>query len=259
MTTDRAQIAVVTGAGAGIGAAAARALAAAGVTVAVTDINIENAESVAGKIVADGGSAASYELDVADESQWKACIDAVTAMQGTVSILVGNAAITTPDVLGQDLGVLDLDMQLWDRVIGVNLRGNVLGCRAVIPAMRSAGGGSIVLTSSILGIQPGLGRSAYSITKAGINGLARSVSASYGRDGIRCNAVAPGYVLTDAMLSGLIPEERLQQLSATSALGRMATPDEVGAVIAFLASDAASYITGQTIVVDGGVTSHLRT
>ena len=91
------------------------------------------------------------------------------------------------------------------------------------------------MTSSILSIQPGLGRSAYSITKAGINGLARSVSASYGRDGIRCNAVAPGYVLTDAMLSGLIPEERLQQLAATSALGRMATPDEVGAVIAFLA------------------------
>jgi NAD(P)-dependent dehydrogenase (short-subunit alcohol dehydrogenase family) len=259
VTTERAQIAVVTGAGAGIGAAAARALATAGVNVAVTDINVENAACVATTIVADGGTATSYGLDVADESQWKACIEAVTHTQGPVSILVGNAAITTPDVLGQDLGVLDLDMQLWDRVIGVNLRGNVLGCRAVLPGMRAAGGGSIVLTSSILSIQPGLGRSAYSITKAGINGLARSVSASYGRDGIRCNAVAPGYVLTDAMLSGLIPEERLQQLSATSALGRMATPHEVGAVIAFLASDAASYITGQTIIVDGGVTSHLRT
>jgi NAD(P)-dependent dehydrogenase (short-subunit alcohol dehydrogenase family) len=251
-------VAVVTGAGAGIGAAAACALARAGVSVAVTDINADTAATVAATIVASGGSASSYRLDVAVEEDWSSCIDAVARTQGTVTILVGNAAITAPDVLGQDLGVLDLDMQLWDRVIGVNLRGNVLGCRAVIPAMRAAGGGSIVLTSSILSVQPGLGRSAYSISKAGINGLARSVSASYGRDGIRCNAVAPGYILTDAMLSGLIPEDRRRQLSETSALGRMATPDEVGSVIAFLASSAASYITGQTIVVDGGVTSHLR-
>src|SRR5258706_3601445 len=178
------QVAVVTVAGVGIGAAAACALARAGVSVAVTDIDADTAATVAATIVESGGSATSYRLDVAAEAEWSSCIDAVARTQGTVTIFVGNAAITTPDVLGQDLGVLDLDMQLWDRVIGVNLRGNVLGCRAVIPAMRAAGGGSIVLTSSILSLQPGLGRSAYSITKAGINRLARSVSASYGPDGI---------------------------------------------------------------------------
>ena len=252
------QVAVVTGGGAGIGEAAALALGAAGVTVAVTDIDLDNASAVADSILKAGGCASSHRLDVADEAQWSSCIDTVVGMHGAVAILVGNAAITTPEVLGKDLGVLDLDMQLWDRVIGVNLRGNVLGCRAVIPGMRSAGGGSIVLTSSILSVLPGLNRSAYSISKAGLNGLARSVSASYGRDGIRCNAVAPGYIRTQPMVGGLIPDERLRQLSETSALGRMAEPDEVGAVIAFLASDAASYITGQTIVVDGGVTSHLR-
>jgi NAD(P)-dependent dehydrogenase (short-subunit alcohol dehydrogenase family) len=253
------QVAVVTGGGAGIGAAAALALGAAGVTVAVTDVDADGAATVADRIVKAGGCASSHRLDVADEGQWSSCMEAVVGMHGGIAILVGNAAITTSEVLGKDLGVVDLDMELWDRIIGVNLRGNVLGCRAVIPGMRSGGGGSIVLTSSIVSVLPGLNRSAYSISKAGLNGLARSVSASYGRDGIRCNAVAPGYVGTEAMVGGFIPEERLRQLSESSALGRMARPDEVGAVIAFLASDAASYITGQTIVVDGGVTSHLRT
>jgi NAD(P)-dependent dehydrogenase (short-subunit alcohol dehydrogenase family) len=252
------QVAVVTGGGSGIGAAAAFALGAAGVTVAVTDIDLDNASTVADTIVKADGCASSHRLDVADEGQWSSCVDTVVGMHGAVTILVGNAAITTPEVLGKDLGVLDLDMELWDRIIGVNLRGNVLGCRAVIPGMRSDGGGSIVLTSSMVSVLPGLNRSAYSISKAGLNGLARSVSASYGRDGIRCNAVAPGYVRTEAMVGGFVAEERLRQLSESSALGRMAQPDEVGAVIAFLASNAASYITGQTIVVDGGVTSHLR-
>src|ERR1700730_14539253 len=167
------RVAVVTGAGARIGAAAACALARAGVSVAVTDINADTAAQVAATIVESGGSASSHQLDVAHEAGWSSCIDAVTRAKGAVTILVGNAAITAPDVLGQDLGVLDLDMQLWDRVIGVNLRGNVLGCRAVIPAMRAAGGGFIVLTSSILSMQPGLRRSAYSISQTGITTLAR--------------------------------------------------------------------------------------
>jgi NAD(P)-dependent dehydrogenase (short-subunit alcohol dehydrogenase family) len=259
MMTSRQHVALVTGAGAGLGAEIARTLARDGVTVAVTDVRGDAAASVAAEIDDVGGTASSLTLDVADGGQWVKAVEEVTARHGAITIFIGNAAITAPDVLRHDGGVLDLDMELWDTVIGVNLRGNVLGCRAVLPAMRVGGSGSIVLTSSIASMLPGRARSAYSVSKAGINALARSISASYGGDGIRCNAVAPGYIATDAMLGGLVPADRLRRLEESSALGRMARPEEIAAVVAFLASDAASYLTGQTIVVDGGVTTHLPT
>lgn len=249
-------VALVTGAGGGIGAAVARALARDGAAVLVTDLDEMAAGAVADRIAAAGGEAVAHRLDVADEGQWAGAVAAAERRLGPVTILVGNAALTAPDVMARDLGVLDLDMAEWDRVIGINLRGNLLGCRAVLPAMLAAGRGAIVLTSSILGQQAGRARSAYSVSKAGVDALVRSVAAAYGARGIRCNAVAPGFVATDAMRN-TGSTERLDALAGRSALGRLAAPEEIAATIAFLASDAASFLTGQTVTVDGGVVAQL--
>lgn len=250
-------VALVTGAGSGIGAAVAHALAGDGIAALVTDVDGAAAGAVADAVVAAGGRAQAYPLDVADGAQWAAAVVAAERMLGPVGILVGNAALTAPDVMARDLGVLDLDMDSWDRVIAVNLRGNVLGCRAVLPGMIAAGKGAIVLTSSILGRRAGPARTAYSVSKAGIDALARSVASAYGRAGIRCNAVAPGFVMTEGM-RGVVPDERLAVLNDAGALGRMANPEEIARVVAFLASDAAAYVTGESIAVDGGVSSRLR-
>jgi NAD(P)-dependent dehydrogenase (short-subunit alcohol dehydrogenase family) len=231
-------------------------LARSGAAVLVTDLDEAAARNAAAEIVAAGGQAAPYALDVADEAQWAGAVATAEREFGPVTILVGNAALTSPAVMARDLGVLDLDMADWDRVVGVNLRGNVLGCRAVLPAMLAARKGAIVLTSSILGARAGRARAAYSVTKGGIDALVRSVAASYGSRGIRCNAVAPGFVATDAMRGAASPE-RMAALAGMSALGRLAAPEEVAAAIAFLASDAASFVTGQTVTVDGGVVAQL--
>lgn len=222
----------------------------------VTDLDEGAARAVAEGIASAGGQAAPYGLDVADEAGWAGAVATAERVFGPVGVLVGNAALTSPAVMARDLGLLDLDMADWDRVVGVNLRGNVLGCRAVLPAMLDAGKGAIVLTSSILGARAGRARSAYSVTKGGVDALVRSVAAGYGNRGIRCNAVAPGFIATDAMRGAASPE-RMAALAGMSALGRMAAPEEVAAVIAFLASDAASFVTGQTVTVDGGVVSQL--
>lgn len=225
-------------------------------SVLVTDLDETAAQRVADEIVATGGEAAAVALDVADEGQWAAAVIAAERLLGPVTMLIGNAALTSPALMARDLGVLDLDMADWDRVIGVNLRGNLLACRAVLPAMLEAGKGSITFTSSILGARAGQARAAYSVSKGGLDALVRSVATTYGKRGIRCNAVAPGFVATDAM-RGAASADRVGALARTSALGRLAAPEEIAAVIAFMASDRASYLTGQTVTVDGGVTAQL--
>jgi NAD(P)-dependent dehydrogenase (short-subunit alcohol dehydrogenase family) len=250
-------VALVTGAGGGIGAAAASALAADGAAVFVTDIDEASARAIADQIVDAGGRAVAQTLDVADEAQWRRAVEAATQALGPVGILIGNAAMTSPEVMARDIGVMDLDMEMWDRVVAVNLRGNVLGCRAVLPGMIAAGKGAIVLTSSILGSRAGPARTAYSVTKAALEALTRSVAAVYGASGIRCNAVAPGFVMTGGM-QAVVAQERIRLLGGASALGRLAKADEIASAIAFLASDAAAYLTGQTLVVDGGVMAKLN-
>ena len=248
-------VALVTGAGAGLGAAIASALAGSA-AVAVTDVDVEAARSVAEAIDRAGGRAHAFALDVGDEAQWRNAVGAVEHRLGPIGILVGNAALTAPEVMASDLGVLDLDMALWDRVIGVNLRGNVLGCRAVLPGMIAAGKGVILLVSSILGARAGPARTAYSVSKAGLDALVRSVATVYGQAGIRCNGLAPGFIMTDA-LRRTVPADRLGDLAAAGALGRIAETSEIAAVAAFLASEAASFVTGQVVAADGGVTAKL--
>jgi len=248
------RVALVTGAGSGIGAASAAALAAAGAAVAVTDVDLPAAEAVAKDLADRGHQALALWLDVASEPAWCEAVSAVADQLGPVTILHSNAALTSPSDYAADLGVVDLSVEVFDRVIAVNLRGGVLGCKHVVPGMLAAGGGSIVLTSSVKGSTGSAHRTAYSISKAGLDALARAVATGYGKGGVRCNAIAPGIVVTDALAS--VPAAQraaLEDAHLTPALGAAA---DIAHAVVFLASDEAAFITGQVLCVDGGLTAH---
>ena len=249
------RVALVTGAGSGIGAASARALAEAGAAVAVTDIDLSAAKAVRAKILGEGFSAIAVRLDVAIEKDWTEALDVVRQQLGPVTVLHSNAALTSPEAYAADLGVVDLDADVFDRVIAVNLRGGVLGCKHVVPDMLASGGGSIVITSSVKGLTGSAYRTAYSISKAGLNALARMVATGYGKSGVRCNAVAPGIVMTDGIAS--IPPGQMAALRDAHLTPTLGRPEDIANVVVFLATDAAAFITGQVICVDGGLLAHI--
>jgi 2-hydroxycyclohexanecarboxyl-CoA dehydrogenase len=238
--------ALVTGGASGIGAATARRLAADGARVAVGDLDLDGARAVAGEL--DG---IATELDVADTGSVARAVEATTAALGPVDVLVNNAGT---DRFGF---FLNTDEALWDLVLGVNLRG-VLACtHAVLPAMHERGG-VIVNVASEAGRVGSQGSATYSAAKAGVIGFTKAIARESARFGVRCNAVAPGPIATPLLDSA--PEQlgelgaRLRQaMIDATAVRRIGEPDEVAAVIAFLASDDASYVTGQTVNVSGGL------
>ncbi|WP_433359820.1 SDR family NAD(P)-dependent oxidoreductase [Streptosporangium sp. CA-115845] len=248
------RVALVTGAGSGIGAASAGALAAEGAAVAVTDIDAEAAHAVATGIVEAGGRALGLRLDVSAEADWIGAVSAVEAEFGPVTVLHGNAALTSPEAYAADLGVIDLEMAVLDRVLAVNLRGGVLACKHVLPGMLAAGGGSIVLTSSVKALTGSAHRTAYSVSKGGLDALTRVVATGYGKGGVRCNAIAPGIVATEATAS--IPAVQLRALEAAHLTPSLGSPADIAHTVVFLASDEAAFITGQVLCVDGGLIAH---
>jgi 2-hydroxycyclohexanecarboxyl-CoA dehydrogenase len=242
-----ARTAFVTGGASGIGAATARRLAAEGARVAIGDLDEEGARDVAADI--DGFACL---LDVADAASARAAMAAATEALGPVDVLVNNA--------GTDRFAFFVrsDEELWDFVLGVNLRG-VLACtHAVLPSMHERGRGVIVNVASEAGRVGSQGSATYSAAKAGVIGFTKAIARESARYGVRCNAVAPGPIETP-LLNGA--EEQLGELGArlkqgmidATAMRRSGEPEEIAAAIAFLASDDASYVTGQTLNVSGGL------
>jgi NAD(P)-dependent dehydrogenase (short-subunit alcohol dehydrogenase family) len=250
------QVALVTGAGSGIGAAAVRALAAHGAAVAVTDLAGDSAERVAKEIERSGGRAVAHVLDVGAEDDWTAVVARTEAELGPITVLHGNAAPTGGAVMSRDLDVASMDSELWDLMMAVVLRGNMLGCKHVIPSMVSAGGGSIVLTSSIKGRTGSSARTAYSVAKAGLDQLVRMVATEYGRFGIRCNGIAPGIIATPG-LRETVGEEYVANLLAAHLVPRLGTAEDIAAAVVYLASAASSFMTAQTLVIDGGLSAYV--
>ena len=243
------KVALVTGAASGIGAATARRFAAEGASVALTDVRAEVGAALAETLSADGHRACFVPLDVTCESQWEAAVARVTDRFGAPTVLVNNAGIYARRLI-EDTSPAELD-----RMMEVNVKGVLLGIKAVLPAMRAASGGSIVNLSSVAGIIGSAISSDYNASKGAVRILTKCAALQYAKDGIRCNSVHPAPIDTDmgwqAMPAGEIRERRLQEIP----LGRMGTADEVANAILFLASDEASFVTGSELVVDGGLTA----
>ncbi len=249
------RVAIVTGGGSGIGRATALALALEGAAIVVADLSSERAAQVAGEVVAAGGRAHAQPTDVANEASVEAMVEAAVKRFGGLDVLHNNAAATDWSVLGGDGEIAQLDLAVWEKTLAVNLRGPLLGCKHAIPAMLKRGRGSIINTSSASGSTGDLVRTAYGVSKAGVDGLTRYVATQYGKRGIRCNAIAPGVIETPALRQNVPPEEiaLFERHHLTPRLGR---PEDIAAAVVFLASDDAAFITGQILSVDGGLLAH---
>ena len=249
------KLALVTGAGSGIGAASALALAREGAAVAVADIDLASAQRQVAAIEAEGGRAIALQVDLGDEASVIAMVEATVVRFGGLDILHNNAADTLLSRT-RDAAVEKVDTEVWDAILRINLRGTMIACRAAIPHLRQRGGGAIVNTSSGAAMAGALSHSAYSASKAAINSLTQSIATQHGKQGIRCNAICPGLVVTaatkDSYAASGVGDTMLRH-HLTPRLGR---PEDIAAAVLFLASDEAAFITGQVICVDGGLLAH---
>jgi 2-hydroxycyclohexanecarboxyl-CoA dehydrogenase len=239
--------ALVTGGASGIGAATCRRLAAEGAQVAVTDLDLDGARAVADEV-----SGGAYELDVRSEDSIRAAVEAAESDLGPIDALVNNA--------GYDewAWFTDTDAALWDRVLAVNLRGVIAVTHAVLPGMQERRRGRIVNTASEAGRVGSSGSAVYSAAKAGVIGFTKTIAIENGRYGITCNAVAPGPIDTPLLMAaperfGDLGKRIVETMVGSTNLRRLGQPEEVAAAIAFLASDDASFVTGQALGVSGGL------
>jgi NAD(P)-dependent dehydrogenase (short-subunit alcohol dehydrogenase family) len=243
------KVVLVAGAATGLGAASARRLAADGARVVVGDVSIEGAERTAAAIREVGSEAVAVQFDISDDASVMQLVASALHECGRLDAVHINAGAM--DMVSRDTDVVDLDLDVWDRTIAVNLRGHMLVTRHVVPHLLAAGGGAIVYTSSIAAFTGEAKRPAYSVTKAGINALARHVASRWGREGIRANAVAPGLIVTDRIRDGA-PPGLLDGMLARSRSSRHGEESDVASMVAYLLSDDGSWINGQVINIDGG-------
>jgi 3-oxoacyl-[acyl-carrier protein] reductase len=245
MTNLQGRIALVTGASQGIGRACALELALAGATVALAARNEAKLASVAAEIEAAGGQAVAFALDVASEESIKAGAKAVIARFGKVEILVNNAGITRDGLM------LRMKKTDWDDVLSTNLTGAFLLTQAVLGSMVKNRWGRIINISSVVGRTGQAGQVNYAASKAGLLGLTRSIAREVGSRGITANAIAPGFIETP--MTAVLDEKLNAAMLAQIPLGRMGTDKDIAQAVSFLASDAAAYITGHVLDVNGGM------
>ncbi|MCE2527754.1 MAG: SDR family oxidoreductase [Actinomycetia bacterium] len=251
------RVAVITGGAAGIGRGCALRLAEDGYRIAVVDINVDGGEGVVDQIEEDGGEAFFLESDIGEPDAFPQIVAAVADRWDALHVLVNNAGLDYNESL------FEMTVAAWDRCLAVDLRSIAFSAQAAAGIMQASGGGSIINIASVMARYSFPNYSAYTASKAGVIGITRTLALELGPLGIRVNAIAPGFIDTAAWERVLAGVENAEQFAASVTdlhpLGRRGKPADIAAAVAFLASEDSSFITGQTLVVDGGLTAQIRT
>ena len=250
MTRLAGKVALISGGARGQGAAETRLFVREGAAVVFGDVLDDEGKKVEAEIRANGGRATYVHLDVTREADWRAAVATAVQTYGRLSVLVNNAGILFRARI-EDTSEAD-----WDRIMAVNVKGVFLGTKAAIPALREAGGGSIINISSTAGLvgSPG-GTAAYTATKGAVRLFTKSTAIQHAREGIRCNSVHPGPIATDMIKDVLDDQKAWEGRLRRLPMGRAGTADEVAYGVLYLASDESSYVTGSELVIDGGTTA----
>lgn len=254
MSTHRlleGKCAIITGAGGGIGRPTALALARAGAHVVASDIERSTAEETAALIESAGGRAIAVAADISQENDWAALVGEAVQAFGGLDILVNNAAATSR----KDRDLLSMEADVWDFTFAVNARGPMLGCKHAIPKLLERGGGAIVNIVSGAALTGQLGMPAYSAAKAATISRTRSVATLHGKQGIRCNAIAPGLIM-HPRLAAHFPQEHIQIDADNLLTPESGTPEDIANAVVFLASEQSRFINGHVLPVDGGILAH---
>jgi NAD(P)-dependent dehydrogenase (short-subunit alcohol dehydrogenase family) len=249
------KVAIVTGAASGIGAETAIRLASEGAATVVADINLAGAQKVVDGIAATGNIAAAVRVDLGEEQSIAAMIGFAVERFGGLDILDNNAADTVLSST-RDVGVEHTDTEVWDALMRINLRGTMLACKVAIPRMRARGGGSIINMSSGAALAGALAPTAYGVSKAAIITLTQYVATQHGKEGIRCNAIAPGLIVTPSTAKTYAAGPFGEMMLRHHLTPRLGKPEDIASMVAFLASDESEFITGQVFSVDGGMRAH---
>ncbi|PKB63838.1 MAG: cyclopentanol dehydrogenase [SAR202 cluster bacterium Io17-Chloro-G2] len=244
------KVAIVSGGARGQGATEAKMFAREGAKVVLGDVLDEEGKQVEAQINESGGDATYVHLDVTREDDWRTAVETAVGRYGKLDILVNNAGILIRK------GLEDTTVEDWDRIMGVNAKGVFLGTRQAIPAMRQAGGGSIINISSTAGLvgSPD-GSPSYTASKGAVRLFTKSTAIQYAKERIRCNSVHPGPIDTEMIQDTLTDPARLEQRMQRLPMGRVGTPEDIAYGVLYLASDESSFVTGSELVIDGGTTA----
>jgi NAD(P)-dependent dehydrogenase (short-subunit alcohol dehydrogenase family) len=246
------KVALITGGGSGMGMVASQLFASEGAKVVLTDVADDAGEQVADEIRADGGEATYVHSDVSREEDAKAMVEAAVAAYGGLTILYNNAGV----MLAEDGSVDSTDGSIWDTTLAINVKGVAYGCKYGIPAMIASGGGSVINVASFVAwMGAATSQTAYTASKGAVLAMTREIAVEYARKGVRCNALCPGPIDTPLLAELLSDPARRQRRFIHIPMGRLGQAEELAKAALFLASDDSSYMTGTSLIVDGGITA----